>query len=107
VAPEGAGRRDPGPHAIRLDPKLAEAYLLRAMRRGNKGAHALAVQDLDEALRLAPDCALALHLRGDVHPLEGHPILTAASFEEALGLGTLSPAQADAARRGPEAARQP
>ena len=93
--------------AIRLDPKMAEAYYLRAVRLGKRGDQQAAERDLDEAIRLAPGAAHFHLTRGRVHLTEGRPDLAAASYERAIGLGTLAGPQADEARRCLEEARRP
>ena len=45
--------------AIRLDPKLAQAYYNRGNAYANLGQHQRAIQDYDEAIRLDPKLAPA------------------------------------------------
>lgn len=54
-------------HAIRIKPKDAEAYHLRALAYLRKDAHEAALRDCDKALELRPTFADALQTRGAVH----------------------------------------
>ena len=54
-------------HAIELNPNLAEAYNSRAYTYMIKQQYALALPDLDRALRIRPDYLNALMNRGDIY----------------------------------------
>jgi Tfp pilus assembly protein PilF len=53
--------------ALRLDPRSAEAYALRAEARNDQGEHDQALADCDRALRIDPRLAVAHEFRADAY----------------------------------------
>ena len=87
--------------ALRLDPKLALAYLNRGNAYYNKGNLDIAIADYDEALRLNPKLALAYDNRGNAYGKEGDPDRAIADYDAAIRLdpklaNTLAPKLANA-----------
>ena len=85
--------------AIRLNPKLAEAYDNRGNVYQNKGAHDKALQrphdkalaDYDEAIRLNPAFTMAYNDRGYSHNAKGDHDQALADYAEAIRLKPNSP----------------
>jgi lipoprotein NlpI len=72
--------------AIGLDPKNAEAYLLRGTSHEALQHHAEAVADFDKCLDLSPDLAEAYDSRGSEHFKLGHITESLRDFDKALEL---------------------
>ena len=72
--------------AIRLDPKLANAYNNRSLAYNNKGDYDRAIADLDEAIRLDPKLANAYNHRGWVYYKKGDIGRAVADVNEAVRL---------------------
>jgi tetratricopeptide (TPR) repeat protein len=82
--------------AIRLDPRHAEAYYLRALTYAKSGRPSKAIADANEAVRLNPKYELAFYLRGILYAGKGELDKAIADFTEAI---RLAPKHALAYRR--------
>ena len=79
--------------AIRLDPKVAEAYALRGCAYNKKGEHDKAIADYSQAIRLAPNLAPVFllaqantyQLRGLAYVRKGELDKAIADYSEATG----------------------
>lgn len=72
--------------AIRLNPKLTEAYVNRAALFTEAKQYARAISDLDAAIRLQPDNAKTLNTRGYLQLLLQNYEKAMADFDSALAL---------------------
>jgi tetratricopeptide (TPR) repeat protein len=81
--------------AIKLQPKLAGAYVNRMQIYINKGDYKRALADVNQAIKLQPDFALAHNNRGIVYLNVKDYDKAIADFSQAL---KLMPAKADSAR---------
>ena len=71
--------------AIRLDPKLAQAYRVRAAAYFERGRYDEAIQDYGQTLRLAPDPG-AYYNRGRCYLRQGHYGRAMPDFDQAVRL---------------------
>jgi tetratricopeptide (TPR) repeat protein len=72
--------------ALRLNPKLAEAYWQRGVAYANKGDQTRAIADYDEAIKLDPSLTGAYHARGYAHSTKGQLDQAIVDFTEAIRL---------------------
>ena len=72
--------------AIRLDPKLAEAYTYRGNAYNLLNQYQLAIEDLDEAIRLDPQDAFAYSNRGAAYGRLNQHQLAIEDYNEAIRL---------------------
>src|SRR3984893_535476 len=79
--------------AIRLDPKRAEAFLVRGLAFNDKGDNDHAIADVSEAIRLDPKDARAFNIRGLAYRKKGDNDHAIADFSEAI---RIDPEDADA-----------
>ena len=75
--------------AIRLNPKLADAYFNRGIAYAEKGEHDKAIADYTEAIRLNPSYAEAYCHRARCYGVKGDFDKALADFRKARELGYL------------------
>src|SRR5262249_31622424 len=72
--------------AIRLYPKIAEAFVIRCRAYGRKGDRDREIADANEAIRLDPNSAEAFATRGVAYSNEGDNDRAIADYNEAIRL---------------------
>ena len=72
--------------AIRIDPKLANAYFERAKSYTRRGDEARSIADFDEAIRLDPKLANAYFERGKSYARKRDEARAIADYQAAIGL---------------------
>src|SRR5579863_4170384 len=90
----GISEADPGEkarcfnEAIRIDPKLVEAFVRRGSVRGEMGDLDAAIRDFDEAIRLQPNYFSAYYNRGVARQFMGDLDAAIADDDEAIRLNS-------------------
>lgn len=72
--------------AIRLDPKLAEAFLQRAIAHGQRGNIEISRQDALQAIRLSPNLARAYNVLGKTYEQEKQYDVAISNYGKAIEL---------------------
>lgn len=91
VVGEVAGAGEDFAAALKLNPKIPLAYLLRAYALKDTGGLPDALASLDEAVKLAPDFARAYSARSWVHHELGHAEAALADADKAVSLQPEAP----------------
>jgi tetratricopeptide (TPR) repeat protein len=91
VLGELAGASEDFAAAIKINPKIPLAYLLRAYALKDTGGLPEALASLDEAVKLAPDFARAYSARSWVHHELGHTEAALADADKAVALQADAP----------------